>query len=296
MRRSVGVPTGGAGGARCRRSPRAVAVAVAALLGACAPPEEAPPPTAIAELAGEPVTLPAFEAYLVANGAGRGPGLSADVRSRLLDRFLVEEMLRREAVARGLVAPGAGSRSAVDALLADSPPAEPTGGEVEAARGDVPERPERVRLSQILVADRRRAEELRARLERGEEFAALANEHSVDPSAERGGDQGLLSRGDLPPALADVVFALEPGEVSEVVPAEYGFHLFLVRERVGPGPPPPAEAESIARREIARRRLDGRLGELVVKLAGRYNPKVYAWNLPFEYTGRHPVAESPGGR
>ena len=59
----------------------------------------------------------------------------------------------------------------------------------------------------------------------------VARRLSRGPRADGGGVQGELARSDLPPSYADLIFALKPGEVSPVVPAEYGFHLFQVIER-----------------------------------------------------------------
>lgn len=57
------------------------------------------------------------------------------------------------------------------------------------------------------------------------DFAALAREHSEDGSAQSGGDVGELGRGRLAPAYEEAAFALRPGEVSDVVETEFGFHV-----------------------------------------------------------------------
>ena len=45
-----------------------------------------------------------------------------------------------------------------------------------------------------------------------------------------GGDLGFFPRGQMPPAFDEVVFKLRPGQVSDVVSTEYGYHLFKVME------------------------------------------------------------------
>jgi peptidyl-prolyl cis-trans isomerase SurA len=65
----------------------------------------------------------------------------------------------------------------------------------------------------------------RARLVAGEAFADVARELSDDPSAAVGGDLGRVARGQLVPPFEDAAFALEVGQVSEVVETAYGFHL-----------------------------------------------------------------------
>ena len=90
------------------------------------------------------------------------------------------------------------------------------------------QRSARARLRQILVEDRASAELAVAELEAGVDFGEVARIRSIGPSGPDGGFQGELSREDLPGALADVVFALEEGEWSELLEADYGFRIFQV--------------------------------------------------------------------
>lgn len=59
----------------------------------------------------------------------------------------------------------------------------------------------------------------------GADFAALAKKYSEDGSAERGGDLGSVGRGMFAPAFETAAFALEPGETSNVVETDFGFHV-----------------------------------------------------------------------
>ena len=59
----------------------------------------------------------------------------------------------------------------------------------------------------------------------GVDFATLAKEYSEDASKSTGGDLGFFSKGQMVPAFEEAVFALQPGEVSEVVRTQYGYHL-----------------------------------------------------------------------
>ncbi|WP_437883291.1 SurA N-terminal domain-containing protein [Pseudomonas sp. LRF_L74] len=69
-------------------------------------------------------------------------------------------------------------------------------------------------------------EELRARLEKGEDFATLAKEFSQDPgSAANGGDLGFAGQGVYDPAFEKSLYALSKGEISEPVHSEFGWHL-----------------------------------------------------------------------
>lgn len=77
------------------------------------------------------------------------------------------------------------------------------------------------------------AEALLARIRSGEEFAALAREHSDDPgSAGSGGDLGVISRNEsFVEEFLDAAFSLEVGEVSEPVRSAFGYHLIEVTEQ-----------------------------------------------------------------
>jgi parvulin-like peptidyl-prolyl isomerase len=85
---------------------------------------------------------------------------------------------------------------------------------------------------------RAKLERIRAQLEAGESFALLAQRYSEDRSAHSGGDLGYVGRGELLPALEEAAFALQPGQRSDVLRSEQGFHIVLVDERQEAGVPP----------------------------------------------------------
>jgi len=73
--------------------------------------------------------------------------------------------------------------------------------------------------------------ELQAKLEAGEDFAALAKTHSDDTgSAEIGGDLGFVEKGAFVASFEKALFALNKGEVSDVVETEFGLHLIRLEE------------------------------------------------------------------
>ncbi len=80
-------------------------------------------------------------------------------------------------------------------------------------------------------AARQQLEEVLKEAREGADFAELAKQHSKDESAAQGGDMGFVGKGQLVPALDTALFALETGEVSEVLESAFGLHLLKAVEK-----------------------------------------------------------------
>ena len=107
--------------------------------------------------------------------------------------------------------------------------------------------PEQVRASHILLntggkdeaAVRKQAEDLLAQIKAGADFAELARKFSEDAgSKENGGDLDYFGRGRMVPEFEQAAFSLEPGQVSDLVKTQYGFHIIkVVDKRAGTSTP-----------------------------------------------------------
>jgi peptidyl-prolyl cis-trans isomerase C len=145
----------------------------------------------------------------------------AEVKSQIERGLLIQELIETE-IAEKVVIPEKDVKGYYD------------------SHPDSFKQPEQVRASHILMkvdpqadasqkaAARKKLEELRQRLLKGEEFVTLAREYSEGPSSVKGGDLGYFGRGQMVKPFEDAAFALNVGELSEVVETRFGYHLIKV--------------------------------------------------------------------
>jgi peptidyl-prolyl cis-trans isomerase SurA len=75
--------------------------------------------------------------------------------------------------------------------------------------------------------------DIKRRIENGENFAMFAVLYSECPSSKNGGDLGFFGKATMDPAFSATAFALKPGQVSNVVKSESGYHIIQMNERMG---------------------------------------------------------------
>ncbi len=88
-----------------------------------------------------------------------------------------------------------------------------------------------VRASHILVASEQEARDLKARIDNGDDFGQLAQQHSQCPSGRSGGDLGFFGKGMMVPEFETAAFACNTNEVSDPVKTQFGYHLIKVTEQ-----------------------------------------------------------------
>lgn len=78
-----------------------------------------------------------------------------------------------------------------------------------------------------------KAEDIYKKAKEGEDFAKLAKEYSQDEySATNGGDLGFFEKGKMVPEFESAAFALDKGQISEIVETQYGYHIIKVTDKV----------------------------------------------------------------
>ncbi len=114
---------------------------------------------------------------------------------------------------------------------------------------------EQAKASHILIKVDKEADDIQKEVRRslatsilqqineGEDFATLARAKSDDPgSATKGGDLGYFGRGTMVAPFDKAVFSMTPGEISELVETDFGYHIIKLEEYIEPGVKPLAEA------------------------------------------------------
>ena len=89
----------------------------------------------------------------------------------------------------------------------------------------------RAKARHILVTTEEGCLALKERIEGGEDFTAVAKEHSDCPSGQRGGDLGEFSPGQMVREFDEVVFKEPLGSIHGPIKTQFGFHLIEITQR-----------------------------------------------------------------
>jgi peptidyl-prolyl cis-trans isomerase C len=88
-----------------------------------------------------------------------------------------------------------------------------------------------IRASHILVKTEQEAKALYDEISNGKSFAEIAEEKSLCPSGQNGGDLGFFGKGMMVKPFEDAAFSLEIGELSQPVETQFGWHLIQVTDK-----------------------------------------------------------------
>jgi len=150
------------------------------------------------------------------------------------------------------------------------------------------ERPEQVRLSEILIPvqapaaagsdqaaaasddqvaqAKAKADDIYAQLQKGAKFDQLAQKNSGGPTAAQGGDLEYFKRGTLSKPLEEQVFALKAGQYTEPIRTNQGWVILKVTEHQSEGVPPLKEMEPAIQERLYMTKMQPALREYLTKL------------------------------
>jgi peptidyl-prolyl cis-trans isomerase C len=147
--------------------------------------------------------------------------------------------------------------------------------------------PETVRASHILfgvakdaapaakAATKTEAEGVLKRVKAGEDFAALAKQYSKDPgSAAVGGDLNFFPKGQMVPAFDAAAFAMKPGDISDLVETEFGFHIIKLTEKRTGRTVPLAEVKDRLSEFLKQRKQQELVQQYLLSLKAKYRVEV----------------------
>jgi peptidyl-prolyl cis-trans isomerase C len=179
---------------------------------------------------------------------------------------LAQAGFRDEEQLRSLVRETEAIQRVVDAVETEIEVSDAEVEEFYRANPELFEQPEEVCARHILVESVEEAEQTLADLEAGEDFAALADERSIDPGGQ-GGDLGCFGRGRMVPPFEEAAFAAEVGEPVGPVESQFGQHVILVYDRSEPGQADLAEVQPQIEQQLQREQL-GRVVDEMRQQAG----------------------------
>lgn len=130
---------------------------------------------------------------------------------------------------------------------------------------------EAIRVRHILVKTREEIEKIQKLLTDGEDFAKLARENSICPTASEGGDLGYFGRGDMVAEFDKAAFELKkPGDISPIVETQFGFHLIELIDK-----------DRLMEQFITEKR-DDLVNSYLEEMKEKADYKVFEENLKFE--------------
>lgn len=146
-------------------------------------------------------------------------------------------------------------------------------------------RPERVKVSQILLGTEDKAIEVYERVKHASEegFRKIAQDESIGIEATKGGEMGVFELGQLPYEMEQVVFSLRVGELSPVVESTYGYHIFRLDERYEAELISEEKASASLRVKLLDQKIKQSIAQHLEDLKNNLEWTFYPQNLTFPY-------------
>jgi peptidyl-prolyl cis-trans isomerase C len=119
-----------------------------------------------------------------------------------------------------------------------------------------------VHARHILVESEDDAKTILGELKAGADFAALAKEKSKDPGASAGGDLGYFTKDQMVPEFAEVAFKMYPGQLSNPVKTQFGWHIIKVEDKRAKQPPEFDQVKDQIEAFLARKAQSDFIGQL----------------------------------
>jgi peptidyl-prolyl cis-trans isomerase C len=263
---------------------RFMALASLATLAACqqggkdaAKPADKPDPAAdvVATVDGATLTRGTFDFYVKAATGKSSGDLSPEQRQEALDSLVRMQLVASQAQKDGLdkdkEIAAALDLSRLDVLqrglqakyLKDKAPTDQElRAEYETQVSQMPRTEFRAR--HILVQTEAFANDVMARLKKGQKFEAVAAKESLDSSKERGGDLGWFSPATMVKPFADAVMALKKGETTPApVQTQYGWHIIRLDDTREVQPPPFDQVKAQLSQVVLAKKFKGYSDELL---------------------------------
>jgi len=142
-------------------------------------------------------------------------------------------------------------------------------------------------VREILVEDSAQAQKILESLakKKNKNFGELARVYSKAPSASEGGDLGTFQRGDLPEDFEKAIFPLAPGTASKAVRTKYGYHIFMVEEKIAAHQQKLWEVKDQIRERLQQEQERELINKELASLATRIQVKIQRDKLDFNYIG-----------
>jgi peptidyl-prolyl cis-trans isomerase C len=169
----------------------------------------------------------------------------------------------------GKVAQGASTDAAIQKTYQD------------AAKAQKPET--EIHARHILVPTKAEAVAALKRIKGGEDFGKVADQISKDPGGN-GGDLGWFTKDRMEPAFADAAFKLQPGQISDPVQTQFGWHIIQVEGRRTKQFPPLAQVRPDVEHYVQQKAQ----GDLIMQL--RQNAKIERFDVAQDAPGASPAA------